>query len=167
MSKRILVAYATGAGSTAGVAEAIADEIRGTVPATEQSMRPDATPPEIPVDVRDVSSVDDLRPYSAVVIGSSIRLGRWLPEAVAFLQAISWGAPALALFFCLRNLSEGVAWTVPSMVVGGLGLALLAPLGYALMFGAGLGAAGLGYAVATVLWCQAMLVLLPWVVSSP
>src|SRR5690606_38566748 len=73
----------------------------------------------------------------------------------AFLRAISWGAPGLALFFCLRNLSEGVAWTVPSMVFGGLGLALLAPLGYALMFGAGLGAAGLGYAVAIVLWCQA------------
>ncbi|PRH82219.1 MATE family efflux transporter [Arenimonas caeni] len=77
------------------------------------------------------------------------------PEAVAFLRAISWGAPGLALFFCLRNLSEGVAWTVPSMVFGGLGLALLVPLGYALMFGAGLGAAGLGYAVAIVLWCQA------------
>ncbi|ODS63918.1 MAG: MATE family efflux transporter [Arenimonas sp. SCN 70-307] len=77
------------------------------------------------------------------------------PEAVAFLRAISWGAPGLALFFCLRNLSEGVAWTVPSMVVGAVGLALLAPLGYGLMFGAGLGAAGLGYAVAIVLWCQA------------
>lgn len=77
------------------------------------------------------------------------------PEAVAFLRAISWGAPGLALFFCLRNLSEGVAWTVPSMVVGGIGLALLVPLGYGLMFGAGLGAAGLGYAVAIVLWCQA------------
>jgi len=77
------------------------------------------------------------------------------PEAEAFLRAISWGAPGLALFFCLRNLSEGVAWTVPSMVVGAIGLALLAPLGYGLMFGAGLGAAGLGYAVAVVLWCQA------------
>lgn len=77
------------------------------------------------------------------------------PEAVAFLRAISWGAPGLALFFCLRNLSEGVAWTVPSMVVGAIGLALLVPLGYGLMFGAGLGAAGLGYAVAIVLWCQA------------
>ena len=78
------------------------------------------------------------------------------PEAEAFLRAISWGAPGLALFFCLRNLSEGVAWTVPSMVFGVVGLALLAPLGYALMFGAGLGAAGLGYAVAVVLSCQAL-----------
>lgn len=77
------------------------------------------------------------------------------PEAIAFLRAISWGAPGLALFFCLRNLSEGVAWTLPSMVFGLTGLALLAPLGWALMFPAGLGAAGLGYAVAIVLWCQA------------
>ncbi len=76
------------------------------------------------------------------------------PEAVAFLRAISWGAPALALYFCLRNLSEGIAWTKPTMVFGIAGLVLLAPLGYALMFGLGLGAAGLGYAVAATLYCQ-------------
>lgn len=78
------------------------------------------------------------------------------PEAVAFLQAISWGAPGLALYFCLRNLSDGVAWTFPSMVAGLSGLAGLVPLGYTLMFIADLGAAGLGYAVATVLWGQAL-----------
>lgn len=76
------------------------------------------------------------------------------PEAEAFLRAISWGAPALALYFCLRNLSEGIAWTQPTMVFGIAGLVLLAPLGYALMFGLGLGAAGLGYAVAITLYCQ-------------
>ena len=76
------------------------------------------------------------------------------PEAESFLRAISWGAPALALYFCLRNLSEGIAWTKPTMVFGIAGLVLLAPLGYALMFGLGLGAAGLGYAVATTLYCQ-------------
>ncbi|WP_290889159.1 MATE family efflux transporter [Arenimonas sp.] len=76
------------------------------------------------------------------------------PEAIAFLRAISWGAPALALYFCLRNLSEGVAWTLPTMVFGIAGLVLLAPLGWALMFGLQLGAAGLGYAVAITLYCQ-------------
>lgn len=76
------------------------------------------------------------------------------PEAESFLRAISWGAPALALYFCLRNLSEGIAWTKPTMVFGIAGLVLLAPLGYALMFGLGLGAAGLGYAVAVTLYCQ-------------
>ena len=78
------------------------------------------------------------------------------PEAEAFLRAISWGAPALALYFCLRNLSEGIAWTKPTMVFGIAGLVLLAPLGYALMFGVGLGAAGLGYAVAVTLYCQTL-----------
>ena len=77
------------------------------------------------------------------------------PEAEAFLAAIGWGAPALALYFCLRYLSEGIAWTRPAMVFGLAGLVVLVPLGWTLMFHAGLGAAGLGYAVATTLWCQA------------
>lgn len=82
------------------------------------------------------------------------------PQALAFLNAISWGAPALALYLCLRYLSEGVAWAIPTMLFGIGGLLLLAPLGYALMFGrwgfAELGAAGLGYATALVLWLQAI-----------
>lgn len=104
-----------------------------------------------------------------VVRGGAIALGplgitaEARPEAVAFLQAISWGAPGLALYFCLRNLSEGVAWTLPSMVAGLAGLAALVPLGWGLMFGAGLGAAGLGYAVAAVLSLQsAALALYLW-----
>ncbi len=81
------------------------------------------------------------------------------PEATAFLHAIAFGAPALSLYFCFRNLSEGIAWTQPTMVFGLLGLALLIPLGIVLMFGAGpipeLGAGGLGAATAIVLWLQA------------
>jgi len=78
------------------------------------------------------------------------------PEAEAFLRAISWGAPGLAIYFCLRNLSDGVAWTLPAMVFGLAGLVVLAPLGWLLMFGLDMGAAGLGYAVATTLYCQAI-----------
>jgi MATE family multidrug resistance protein len=77
------------------------------------------------------------------------------PPAAAFLRAISWGAPALVLQMALRNLSEGIAWTRPTMIFGLGGLALLVPLGWWLMFTRGLGAAGLGYATATVLWLQA------------
>ena len=80
------------------------------------------------------------------------------PSAIGFLDAISWGAPAFALYLVCRYLSEGVAWTVPTMVFGIAGLCVLAPLGYALMFGAfglpALGAAGLGYATSIVLWLQ-------------
>jgi MATE family multidrug resistance protein len=82
------------------------------------------------------------------------------PAAVAFLDALRRGAPALAVYFASRYLSEGLAWTLPTMLSGILGVLLLLPVGYALMFGAGpvpaLGAAGLGYATALVLWLQAL-----------
>ena len=82
------------------------------------------------------------------------------PQAASFLRAIAFGAPALSLYFSFRYLSEGLAWTPPTMVFGIAGLVLLAPLGYALMFGMGpipeLGAAGLGIATAIVLWLQAI-----------
>ncbi|MEO8161390.1 MAG: MATE family efflux transporter, partial [Arenimonas sp.] len=40
------------------------------------------------------------------------------PAAGAFLRAISFGAPALALFFCLRYLAEGLQHTTPGMFAG-------------------------------------------------
>ena len=79
-------------------------------------------------------------------------------ETHKFLQAISWGAPALTGYFALRGFSEGVALTRPTMYFGFLGLVLLAPIGYVLMYGAfGLparGAQGSGMATAIVLWLQ-------------
>lgn len=82
------------------------------------------------------------------------------PAARDFLVGIRWGVPALALYLAMRYLSEGLHWTLPTMVLGLSGLALLVPLGYVLMFGAfglpELGAGGLGYATATMLWCQAL-----------
>ena len=81
------------------------------------------------------------------------------PQATAFLHAIAPGAPALVFYIAFRYLSEGLAWTPPTMVFGLAGLAVLAPLGYGLMYGAGplpeRGAAGLGMATAIVLWLQA------------
>lgn len=71
MTKRILVAYATGAGSTAEVAAAIGDVLLSD---------------DVDVDVLHVSDVEDILRYSAVVLGSSIRAGRWLPAAVDFLK---------------------------------------------------------------------------------
>ncbi|MEO8000798.1 MAG: MATE family efflux transporter [Arenimonas sp.] len=79
-----------------------------------------------------------------------------IPEARNFINAISWGAPALALYFCFRNVSEGIAWTKPTLIFGLLGLVLLAPLGYVLMYSMKLGAAGLGVAVAVTLWLQSL-----------
>jgi len=91
-----------------------------------------------------------------------LRLMRIDPALVAdtlkFLRAISWGAPALAGYFALRGLSEGMALTRPTMYFGFLGLVLLGPIGYTLMYGAfglpALGAEGSGMATAIVLWLQ-------------
>ncbi len=69
--KKILVTYATRAGSTIQIAETIAQTLGGTGSA---------------VDMRPIKSVTDLKGYDAVVIGSAIRMGQWLPEAVQFVK---------------------------------------------------------------------------------
>jgi menaquinone-dependent protoporphyrinogen oxidase len=71
MADRILVAYATRYGSTAEVAEAIGDELRKA---------------GVAVDVRPVTEVSDLSPYSAAIIGSPIYMGKWLPEPQVFIE---------------------------------------------------------------------------------
>jgi menaquinone-dependent protoporphyrinogen oxidase len=38
------------------------------------------------VDVRLVENVKDFSPYQAVIVGSAIRRGNWLPEATAFVK---------------------------------------------------------------------------------
>lgn len=68
---KILVAYATAAGSTGGVAEFVGRTL------AEQG----AT-----VDVRSVQSIDSLDGYRAAVVGSAIHGGKWLPEADEFIQ---------------------------------------------------------------------------------
>jgi len=96
-------------------------------------------------------------PYALGVFGIAPDI---IPGATAFLHGIRWGVPALVLFFCMRYLSEGLHWTLPTMVLGFGGLLALAPLGYVLTFGAGplpeLGPAGLGAASAIVMWLQAL-----------
>jgi len=72
MNNRILVTYASRAGSTAGLAETIGKTLieRGSQ-----------------VDVLPMQDVKDPTPYSAVVAGSAIRAEKWLPEAMQFIQA--------------------------------------------------------------------------------
>jgi MATE family, multidrug efflux pump len=82
------------------------------------------------------------------------------PGAIAFLHGIRWGVPALTLYYCMRYLSDGTHWTLPTMVLGFGGLLLLLPLGYVLTFGRfgmpELGAGGLGIASAIMMWAQAL-----------
>jgi menaquinone-dependent protoporphyrinogen oxidase len=72
MNNRILVAYASRTGSTAGVAEAIGKSL---VKSGAQ------------VEVLPMKDVSDLAAYRAVVAGSAIRGNKWLPEAMQFVQA--------------------------------------------------------------------------------
>lgn len=71
MNTRVLVAYASKAGSTGEVAESIAKVIseRGAA-----------------VDVRPVQKVKGIDGYQAVVVGSAVRMGRVLPEAQRFVN---------------------------------------------------------------------------------
>jgi menaquinone-dependent protoporphyrinogen oxidase len=71
MNNKILVTYASRAGSTAGVAEAIGRTLieKGAL-----------------VDVLPMQDVKDLASYRAVVAGSAIRGQKWLPEAMKFLR---------------------------------------------------------------------------------
>jgi len=82
------------------------------------------------------------------------------PGAIAFLHGIRWGVPALTLYLCMRYLSDGLHWTLPTMLLGFGGLLVLLPLGYALTFGSfglpALGAGGLGVASAIMMWAQTL-----------
>lgn len=82
------------------------------------------------------------------------------PGAAAYLRAISWGAPALVLFFALRYLCDGVAWTMPTMVFSFVALLALVPANYVFLYGGlgipALGTEGLAWATVLVLWGQAL-----------
>lgn len=83
-----------------------------------------------------------------------------IPEAMGFLRSIAWAAPALALIFACKNMSEGMSLPRPTAYFGLLGVVLLLPTAYALMYGkwgfAAQGARGAGIAHALALWVQAL-----------
>lgn len=71
MNKRILITYATRAGSTVEVAAAIGETLaaRG-----------------FEAEVKPIKEKPSLEGYQAVLVGSAIRMGNWLPEAVEFVK---------------------------------------------------------------------------------
>lgn len=91
-----------------------------------------------------------------------------IPEAVLFLDMLAWGAPAQCLFLVSRGLSDGLGLTRPTLWFSLMGVLLLAPLGWLLMYGGvgvpAMGIRGLGIAYAATLWLQAvaMIAYLRW-----
>jgi len=81
-------------------------------------------------------------------------------DTAAFLRAASWGAPALASFFALRFFCEGLGYARATLYFSLLGVLVLLPLGYALIFGrfgfVEYGAVGAGMALAVTVWLQAI-----------
>ena len=68
---RVLVAYATRHGATAGIAERIAAAL---------------TAAGLSAEARPVENVTDVGPYDAVVLGGAAYMFRWLKPAVAFAR---------------------------------------------------------------------------------
>jgi menaquinone-dependent protoporphyrinogen oxidase len=71
LAKKILIAYASKSGTTRDIAQAIGKSL--TDKGADASIQP----------VKSVASLDGI---AAVVIGSGIRMGRWLPEAEDFVR---------------------------------------------------------------------------------
>lgn len=71
MDKKILVTYGSKRGSTAEIAEKIGATLK------ESGLQ---------VDVLEAGAVQDLTPYSKVILGSSVYIGMWHKKAVGFLK---------------------------------------------------------------------------------
>lgn len=75
---------------------------------------------------------------------------------MGYLKALSFGIPAFLAFYALRNLSEGMEMTLPTMVILLSALAFKIPLTYFLVFGIGefdgFGGMGCGLATTFIFW---------------
>ncbi len=87
-----------------------------------------------------------------------------LPIANHYLQAIAWGMPAIAGFFILRYLNEGMANIIPVMLTGIMGLLVNIICNYILIFGhfgaPELGGVGAGWATTITHWVMFFSLLL-------
>jgi menaquinone-dependent protoporphyrinogen oxidase len=93
MTPKYLVTYATKLGSTTEVAH----EIRETI-----------SQKGVTVDILPIKDVKDVSSYDKIIIGSAIRMGNWLPEAVNFVKSHQAALQKIpAAIFTVHILSQG------------------------------------------------------------
>ncbi len=84
-------------------------------------------------------------------------------QAQGYLEAVSWGIPALAAFQVFRSLNEGFHQTRPYMYVSLAALLCNIPLNYILIYGKfglpAMGGVGCGWATTMVIWLQLFLLV--------
>jgi len=89
MSDKILVAFASRSGATKGVAETIGNSL------AEKGLA---------VDICSMQDVKDISSYRAIIAGSAIQAGKWLPEATEFVKKYQKelsGKPFAAFLVCM------------------------------------------------------------------
>jgi len=106
----------------------------------------------------------------APLIAPSIELeGKLKPLLFDYLEYIVWGAPGYCLYLVLRNYSEGLSYTKPTMVISIIGLVVNIPANYIFIYGEfgapALGGAGCGVATALV-YCAMFISMLIYTFSS-
>lgn len=78
MTKRILIAYASKSGTTAEVAQKMAEMFCGDdLPCQE----------DVIIDLRPFEFVHAIEGYDAAILGSAVRMEHWLPEARHFVES--------------------------------------------------------------------------------
>lgn len=83
--------------------------------------------------------------------------------AVDYLKALTWGLPAIGIFYVLRNLSEGLGLARPSMLIGLASLPVNIFFNFLFIYGKlgfpALGGVGCGWGTTVTLWfmCGCML----------